>query len=168
MTPSNTPMLQGTLDMIVLKLLSSEPTNGYDLTLRIQAITNEVLNVNAGSLYPALYRLERKGLIRATWAQTEAGRRAKVYALTASGRMHLKEQRVVGAVFRCGIDGSGERMNGCRGPCPGSRADPDAGCADNRGRGARSRSRPLNGGARLWWPARRAAYVDPLVALRAE
>jgi transcriptional regulator len=77
----------------VLQLLQAEPTNGYDLTLRIQAITKDVLNVNAGSLYPALYRLEQKGLIRASWAETENGRRAKVYSVTAAGRKQLTEQR---------------------------------------------------------------------------
>lgn len=87
------PLLHGTLDLIVLQLLSAEPTNGYDLTLRIQAISKDVLNINAGSLYPALYRLENAGLIRASWAETEAGRRAKVYALTAAGTKHLAEQR---------------------------------------------------------------------------
>jgi len=74
-------------------LLQAEPTNGYDLTLRIQAITNEVLNVNAGSLYPALYRLEQRGLLRATWAESESGRRTKVYSVTAAGHTHLAEQR---------------------------------------------------------------------------
>ena len=93
MSPSNLPLLQGTLDLIVLQLLRAEPTNGYDLTLRIQAITRDVLNVNAGSLYPALYRLEEKGLIKATWGTTENGRRAKVYSLTAAGRKQLVEQR---------------------------------------------------------------------------
>jgi transcriptional regulator len=76
-----------------LQLLRAEPTNGYDLTLRIQAITKDVLNVNAGSLYPALYRMEQRGLIKATWSETEKGRRAKVYSLTAAGRKHLAEQR---------------------------------------------------------------------------
>ena len=93
MPPSNTKLLQGSLDLIVLQLLQAEPTNGYDLTLRIQAITSDVLNVNAGSLYPALYRLEQRGLIRAAWAETDNGRQAKVYSLTASGRKHLAEQR---------------------------------------------------------------------------
>jgi PadR family transcriptional regulator, regulatory protein PadR len=79
--------------LIVLQLLQAEPTNGYDLTLRIQAITKDVLNVNAGSLYPALYRMEQKGLIKAHWAETENGRRAKVYSVTAAGRKHLGEQR---------------------------------------------------------------------------
>jgi transcriptional regulator len=96
---SGTPLLQGTLDLIVLQLLRAEPTNGYDLTLRIQAITQDVLNVNAGSLYPALYRLERRGLIRAKWGETENGRRAKVYSVTATGRRYLVEQREAWARF---------------------------------------------------------------------
>ena len=93
MGEGNTPFLTGTLELIVLQLLKAEPTNGYDLTLRIQAISKEVLNVNAGSLYPALYRLEQRGLLRASWSTSETGRRTKVYALTAAGRRHLAEQR---------------------------------------------------------------------------
>jgi transcriptional regulator len=86
-------LLQGTLDLIVLQLLQAEPTNGYDLTLRIQAVSSDVLNVNAGSLYPALYRLEEQGLIRAEWAATENNRRAKVYSLTTKGRKQLASER---------------------------------------------------------------------------
>ncbi|HEU4452516.1 MAG TPA: PadR family transcriptional regulator [Longimicrobium sp.] len=93
MTQGNTPFLAGTLEMIVLQLLRAEPTNGYDLTLRIQAISNDVLNVNAGSLYPALYRLEQRGLLRAEWAQSESGRRTKVYSVTAAGHAQLDAQR---------------------------------------------------------------------------
>ncbi|MGQ0646476.1 MAG: PadR family transcriptional regulator [Gemmatimonadaceae bacterium] len=99
MPAANTPLLQGTLDLIVLQLLRAEPTNGYDLTLRIQAVTRDVLNVNAGSLYPALYRLEQRGLVRASWADTAKGRHAKVYAVTAAGRRHLDDQRVSWARF---------------------------------------------------------------------
>jgi transcriptional regulator len=87
------PLLQGTLDLIVLQLLQAEPTNGYDLSLRIQAISHDVLRVNAGSLYPALYRLEERGLIKAHWRETPKGRRAKVYSLTAAGRKQLAAQR---------------------------------------------------------------------------
>lgn len=93
MAREKTSLLQGTLDLIVLQLLQAEPTNGYDLTLRIQAISNEVLNVNAGSLYPALYRLEERGLIRAEWESTEKGRKAKVYSLTTTGRKQLAAER---------------------------------------------------------------------------
>jgi len=100
MPPANAaPLLQGTLDLIVLQLLRAEPTNGYDLTLRIQAVSREVLQVNAGSLYPALYRLEEKGLIKAKWEETPNGRRAKVYSLTAAGRKQLVEQRESWARF---------------------------------------------------------------------
>lgn len=99
MTPRPAPLLQGTLDLIVLQLLQAEPTNGYDLSLRIQATTRDVLNVNAGSLYPALYRLEEQGMIKARWEATENGRRAKVYSLTASGRKHLAEQKESWARF---------------------------------------------------------------------
>ncbi len=93
MAKSPAPLLQGTLDLIVLQLLQAEPTNGYDLSLRIQAVSRDVLKVNAGSLYPALYRLEERELIKADWRDTPKGRRAKVYSLTASGRKHLAEQR---------------------------------------------------------------------------
>lgn len=93
MTQPNTSFLAGTLDLIVLQLLQAEPTNGYDLTLRIQAISHEVLNVNAGSLYPALYRLEQRGLLKAAWDRSESGRRTKVYSVTAAGRRHLAELR---------------------------------------------------------------------------
>lgn len=97
--PKAAPLLQGTLDLIVLQLLRAEPTNGYDLSLRIQAISSQVLNVNAGSLYPALYRMEERGLIRAAWEETTSGRKAKVYSLTGSGRKHLAEQRESWARF---------------------------------------------------------------------
>ncbi len=92
---AHTPLalLQGTLDLIVLQLLHAEPTNGYDLSLRIQATSREVLQVNAGSLYPALYRLEERGLIGSTWQETPKGRRAKVYAVTAAGRRQLAAAR---------------------------------------------------------------------------
>jgi PadR family transcriptional regulator PadR len=93
MASSSTPLLQGTLDLIVLQLLHAEPTNGYDLALRIQNTTGEVLAVPAGSLYPALYRLEQRGLIRGAWQATDSGRRAKVYSLTRAGINHLNDQR---------------------------------------------------------------------------
>ena len=93
MPPKTAPLLQGTLELIVLQFLRAEPTNGYDLTLRIQATSNDVLNVNAGSLYPALYRLEARGLITFEWQATENGRKAKVYSLTRAGTKELAEQR---------------------------------------------------------------------------
>lgn len=87
------PLVQGTLDLIVLQLLRAEPTNGYALAQRIEAISSEVLRINAGSLYPALYRLEARDLIRAKWQDSDTGRRVKVYSLTAAGRKELDVQR---------------------------------------------------------------------------
>jgi transcriptional regulator len=99
MTAKSPTLLQGTLDLIVLQLLRAEPTNGYELAQRIQAISSDVLNVNAGSLYPALYRLESKGLIRAAWQESKTGRRVKVYSVTATGRKQLAGQREEWARF---------------------------------------------------------------------
>ena len=93
MSSPSTPLLQGTLDLIVLQLLRAAPTNGYDLAQRIQATSRDVLTVAAGSLYPALYRLEQRGLIRASWQATDNGRRAKIYTLTRAGLRHLDDQR---------------------------------------------------------------------------
>ena len=93
MRPTRTDLLQGTLDLIILQLLQGGPTNGWDLTLRIQATSKDVLSVNAGSLYPALYRLESKGLIKATWKTTAKNRRAKIYSVTAAGRRQLAAER---------------------------------------------------------------------------
>ena len=93
MTSRSAPLLQGTLDLIVLQLLGAEPTNGYELAQRIQAISRDVLNINASSLYPALYRLEARDLIRGEWDESRTGRRVKVYSVTAAGRKQLAEQR---------------------------------------------------------------------------
>ena len=93
MPPKSPSLLQGTLDLIVLQLLRAEPTNGYELAQRIAAISKDVLTINAGSLYPALYRLEARDLIRSEWEDSKTGRRVKVYSLTAAGRKQLAEQR---------------------------------------------------------------------------
>jgi PadR family transcriptional regulator, regulatory protein PadR len=99
MPPKSAPLLQGTLDLIVLQLLRAEPTNGYELAQRIQAISRDVLSVNAGSLYPALYRLEARDLIRAEWEESKTGRKVKVYSVTTAGRKQLAEQREEWARF---------------------------------------------------------------------
>jgi transcriptional regulator len=99
MSGKPTALLQGTLDLIVLQLLRDEPTNGYELAQRIAAVSRDVLTVNAGSLYPALYRLEERALVRATWEESKTGRRVKVYALTAAGRKELAAQRSEWARF---------------------------------------------------------------------
>ena len=86
-------MLQGTLDLLVLKIIALGPTHGWDITQRIQQISEDVLRVNQGSLYPALHRLEANGWITAEWGESENNRRAKYYRLTAAGRRHLADER---------------------------------------------------------------------------
>ena len=82
-------VLQGTLDLIVLKLLRSTPANGWELTQSIQVVSKGVLDVNYGSLYPALRRLEARGFVKAEWGTSDNNRRAKFYNLTRSGRARL-------------------------------------------------------------------------------
>jgi len=89
MTRAPVDLLQGTLDLIVLKALSWKPMHGFGLARWIQLTTDSVLQVEEGSLYPALYRMENRGWIKASWALTENGRRAKYYKLTATGRRQL-------------------------------------------------------------------------------
>ena len=86
-------LLQGTLDLIILKLLQAGPANGWDITQRIQLLSKDVLQVNQGSLYPALQRLERQGWIAADWGVSETNRRARFYRLTAPGRRRLEQER---------------------------------------------------------------------------
>ena len=86
-------VLQGTLDLIVLKLLQGGAANGWQLTQSIQAVSRGVLDVNYGSLYPALRRLEVKGLVVGEWAPSENNRRARFYQLTAAGRKQLAKER---------------------------------------------------------------------------
>ncbi len=84
---------QGTLELLILRLLSSGSMNGWDIMQRIQLVSGEVLTVTAGALYPALHRLEARGLISAVWGPSENNRRAKFYGLTARGRKQLETQR---------------------------------------------------------------------------
>ncbi|HSG82056.1 MAG TPA: PadR family transcriptional regulator [Gemmatimonadota bacterium] len=86
-------LLQGTLDMLVLKILSLEPMHGWGISERIQQMSEAVFQVNQGSLYPALQRLKRKGWISSEWRVTENKRRARYYALTARGEKQLAEER---------------------------------------------------------------------------
>jgi PadR family transcriptional regulator, regulatory protein PadR len=86
-------LLQGTLDMLVLKALELEPMHGWGITERIEQWSEKVLQINQGSLYPALYRLQRQGWISSAWKVTENNRRARYYELTAAGRRQLAAER---------------------------------------------------------------------------
>src|SRR5262245_66220696 len=83
-------LLPGTLDLLILKAVSLKPLHGYGVLLRIQQISGNALEIPQGSLYPALYRLEHRGLIAAEWGQSDSNRRAKFYTLTAAGRRRLR------------------------------------------------------------------------------
>jgi PadR family transcriptional regulator PadR len=103
MPPARFPIPQGTLDMLILQILSLEPAHGYAIAQRIEQITRQAVQVNQGSLYPALHRLEQKRWLQAQWRPSETGREAKFYALTRAGRKQLaveKESwdRLAGAV----------------------------------------------------------------------
>ena len=93
MAAHKTDLLQGTLDLIVLRLLRAGPANGWDLTQSIQVVSKGVLDVNYGSLYPALRRLEAKGLVKGRWGTSENNRRARFYELTPSGLKQLDAER---------------------------------------------------------------------------
>ena len=91
-SPGNIDLLQGTLDMLILKVAALRPIHGYALVQRIQQISRDVLQIRQGSLYPALYKLENKGWLKSEWKTTEGGREAKFYSLTKTGRQQLKAE----------------------------------------------------------------------------
>jgi|SRR4051812_48833112 PadR family transcriptional regulator PadR len=93
MRKAKSDLLQGTLDLLILKTLELEPMHGWGITQRIQQISEDVLQVNQGSLYPALHRLEEQGWINATWNVSENNRQAKYYDLTQRGRKQLVEEK---------------------------------------------------------------------------
>jgi transcriptional regulator len=90
--PPPTDLLQGTLDMLILRAIAGEPQHGWAIAQRIQVVSENVLQIGQGSLYPALHRLEYKGWIRAQWGASENHRKARYYSLTASGRRHLESE----------------------------------------------------------------------------
>jgi len=104
---------QGTLDLLIMRIVALGPIHGYAIAQRIQQMSSEALQVQQGSLYPALHRLEYKKLLAATWKLTETGREAKFYALTAKGRAHLKTETenwrrltdVVGLILKGTLEG---------------------------------------------------------------
>jgi transcriptional regulator len=106
MTPTpNGKLLQGTLDLLVMKTLAWGPRHGYAIARWLEDATDNALRIEEGSLYPALYRLERRGVVEASWGTSEFGNRIKVYALTPRGRTELQQelvryQQFAGAVAR--------------------------------------------------------------------
>ena len=101
--PLPTDLLQGTLDMLILKAIAVEPQHGWAIAQRIQQVSDNVLQIGQGSLYPALHRLEYKGWIRAQWGASENNRKARYYSLSAAGRRHLEAEmdnwvRLTGAI----------------------------------------------------------------------
>jgi len=94
MASEKSDLLQGTLDMLVLKIVALEPAHGYGIAHRIQQISRAVLQVQQGSLYPALHRLEKRGWLKAEWRPSETGREAKFYSLTRAGRKRLQAETV--------------------------------------------------------------------------
>lgn len=91
-TDKQLDLLQGTLDLLILKAVSLGPLHGYGVLLRIQQISGQTLVIQQGSLYPALYRLEHQGVISSEWGESDNNRRAKFYQLTTAGRLRLEEE----------------------------------------------------------------------------
>jgi PadR family transcriptional regulator, regulatory protein PadR len=103
MPTDKSDLLQGTLDMLILKIVALGPVHGYGISQRIRQISKEVLQVQQGSLYPALHRLEKRGWLAAEWGESENGREAKFYKLSGKGRRQLQTEesnwdRLAGAV----------------------------------------------------------------------
>ena len=99
MAQSDISMLQGTLDVLVLKTLSWGPMHGYAVARWLQQVTDDVLRIEEGSLYPALHRMERKGWLQSDWGLSETNRRAKYYKLTVAGRRQLQAESSTWATF---------------------------------------------------------------------
>jgi PadR family transcriptional regulator, regulatory protein PadR len=93
MPPKKSDLLQGTLDLLILRVAANGPIHGYAIAQRIQQMSRDVLQVQQGSLYPALYRLEERGWLKAEWSSSDTGRDAKFYSLTAAGRKQLGVER---------------------------------------------------------------------------
>jgi len=94
MSPAKSDLPQGTLDLLILTIVAGGPQHGYAIAQRLQRISNHVIQVRQGSLYPALHRLDNRGLLVAEWRQSDTGRDAKYYSLTKKGRAELERERV--------------------------------------------------------------------------
>ncbi len=97
-------LLQGTLDLLILKSLFLAPLHGWGISKRIRELSSDVLQVNQGSLYPALYRLEDRGLVRSSWGISPDGRRAKFYALTTTGKKRFGEEKANWRLFTGAVE----------------------------------------------------------------
>ena len=102
-TKSPNALLHGALDALILKTLARRPSHGYAIARYIEETTGEAVLIEDGSLYPALYRLERKGLLEAEWGTSELGRRAKVYRITGKGRVQLAAEMATWKAFAAGV-----------------------------------------------------------------
>lgn len=91
--PQNADLLQGTLDMLILNVVALQPIHGYAIVRRIQQISKQALHIRQGSLYPALYRLEKQGWLKSEWKTTDGGREGRYYSLTKAGRQQLEEEK---------------------------------------------------------------------------
>jgi PadR family transcriptional regulator, regulatory protein PadR len=101
---ARTDLLQGTLDLLILRTLRLGALHGWGISKRVQQLSNDVLQINQGSLYPALYRMEERGLIEAEWGISPEGRKAKFYQLTQKGREHLAEERATWRAFSGAVE----------------------------------------------------------------
>jgi len=105
MARTNSDQLHGTLDMLVLKTLADGPLHGYAITLRLERLSKQVLRVEEGSLYPALYRMEARGWLASSWGVTDTGRRARFYKLTRTGRAQLEAEQASWARLTLAVRG---------------------------------------------------------------
>lgn len=105
MTTERIDLPQGTLDLLILKSIALEPQHGWDISQRIQQMSSDILQVQQGSLYPALHRLERRGWIKGRWEVTKNNRRAKYYQITAAGRKQLEQETRSWRMLVMGVDG---------------------------------------------------------------
>ncbi len=104
MADSKSDLLQGTLDLLILKTLALGPQHGFGVSQRIQQVSKEVFQINQGSLYPALHRLEQRGWIASEWGESDNNRRAKFYSLTRTGRKQLEEEQKSWAKITAAVD----------------------------------------------------------------
>lgn len=105
MTDGRTDVLQGTLELLVLRTLALEPMHGWGLAQRIEMMSGKVFEIQQGTLYPALQRMKRRGWVRSEWQQTENNRRARYYSITTTGRRQLDKERAQWARALAGING---------------------------------------------------------------